>query len=360
YAPPPQVPPNYAQPMPQPVLSPPPAMQQPQPPWNPPPPAPPPPYRPDSSRPRTTVEPLLSQPEDEEPAEDFPELGAESSQDQADFLEAGESEADLPEYIEAPEVEVDDDDLGEDSSGVELEESEEHPWDDGNETGQDLEEGRPEAPGEAEQAPRPKPPGSGSAPEGSAPAEPTPELPLSERALKLFEYLKGLSAVLPEEQREEFESSGVKDKLDGLIENLTEETVAHGAPELPQGLRAKGDAARARAGAASKLMQLRPADPRREKSTRRSGGDRRNFVERREPDRDRREKAERRAADERRDPADRRFPPPKIELPSEVVRGIAHLKYGDDGAPFEVAGIRISPKLARLLEIVRKGKDRGN
>ena len=58
-------------------------------------------------------------------------------------------------------------------------------------------------------------------------------------------------------------------------------------------------------------------------------------------------------------PADRRDPPPLLELPPELPPEAAPVTFAEDGKPIEIAGVRISERMAKFLEILKRGKDRG-
>ena len=67
---------------------------------------------------------------------------------------------------------------------------------------------------------------------------------------------------------------------------------------------------------------------------------------------------ERRGSGNRR-AAERRGPVPEIDLKKPIPEGAAPLKLAPDGTPTEIAGISISPKMARLIQIMRREKEHG-
>ncbi len=203
---------------------------------------------------------------------------------------------------------------------------------------------RPAAPA-ARAAPAPEP---ARAPESAAAAR--KEL-LGPKTASLLEYLEGLSGALPRDKLAEFESSGLKAKMDSLIERLKtgpgSRLAARPAPP-PIGLLAAGEASR-------------KTDPRRSPQGRRSGLERRAEDNRRAA-KDRRQRGERRGIAERRERSDRRSgdrraPPPRLDLPPTIPPGAAPVVVAPDGMPSEIAGIPVSPRLARLIEIMRREKE---
>ena len=178
---------------------------------------------------------------------------------------------------------------------------------------------------------------------------------LGDKALRLFEYLKGLSAGLPADKREEFEASGVKEKLEHLIDELSHPESLPGLEPQGHGLRELAEAARARPYVPP---PPRPVDPRRNVSTRRTA-DRRGNPDRRSGILERRLALERRSQEDRRASVDRREPEPRIELPPEIPPEAVSLTLSAEGKPLEIAGLRVSPKLARLLDLLKAEKYRG-
>ena len=185
---------------------------------------------------------------------------------------------------------------------------------------------------------------------------------LGERAAKLFEYLKGLSEELPEEKRNEFEESGLREKLDGLIGKLAPEAEEEGGAEAGPGAAGQGAAGPASEGGPSGLLATaaaaRPYDPRRAPEGRRSGRERRApQSNRRSGEPDRRRLGDRRQADDRRAETDRRTEPPKLELPESIPPEAAPVRTSPEGRPLEIAGLPVSPRIARLIEIMRREKE---
>jgi hypothetical protein len=301
----------------------------------------------------------------------------------------GEGLEELPEYIEEPAVDVDADEAfefgsgeiaqeelpedleagGEDEAALLMEEGDEdiYAHDEEGAAGEPEigmetlpEVGLPEAGEEAADEAAAAPAGSGAAPaagpsdeapspsEGGAAAAGGPsekgEL-LGEKAAKLFEYLKGLSSELPAEKQDEFEESGLRDKIDSLISSLKEAEAS--TAKAPQGL-------------LGLAQQRRPYDPRRSPEGRRSGDDRRRSTDRR-GNNERRIREERRSGRDRRDEDnDRRTPPPTMDdIPEKIPPEVAPVRMGPDGKPLEIAGMQVSPKLARLIEIIRREKADG-
>jgi tetratricopeptide (TPR) repeat protein len=313
-----------------------------------------------------------------------PEEGPEPESDTTSHgegeTEAGEDEGDaiandLPEYIEdlpfedsEEEEEEDDtliDEMGdlaalpEETPALSLEEEAEDIWD---EAPPELsEESEPPAAQGVSSAPE-VPPAEAPCGEGavgagnsaSAAESPSPgggEPLLGEPTARLLEYLKGLLGDLSEDKREEFETSGLKERMEGLIERLKSGPESHtGVVPPPVGLLASGEA-------------KRRSDPRRSPDGRRSGQERRTESDRRDgPDRrswvERRFVEERRAGCDRRE-GDRRVPPPALDLPATIPPEAVPVKMSPDGTPTEIAGISVSPRLARLIEIMRREKDNG-
>jgi len=87
--------------------------------------------------------------------------------------------------------------------------------------------------------------------------------------------------------------------------------------------------------------------------------ERRSNPDRREGILDRRMALDRRSFEDRRSQRERREPEPTIDLPNEIPPEAAPLTMSEEGKPLEIAGIRVSPKLARLLEILKSEKNRG-
>jgi hypothetical protein len=205
---------------------------------------------------------------------------------------------------------------------------------------------------------------------------------LGRKTARLFEYLKGLSEELPAEARSEFEESGLRDKLDSLIgllgEKSEDETLKVGLRN-PQGLlnaaAAIHEACLAQPGSASRpvphkgLASTVPHEAsscgdglRRSAEGRRSGEDRRQKSERRQGDRrrgdDRRLADDRRAAGgDRRSAVDRRSPPPAVDIPETITPGLAPVRLDAEGRPAEIAGIPISARMVKLIEIMRREKE---
>jgi hypothetical protein len=171
-----------------------------------------------------------------------------------------------------------------------------------------------------------------------------PEEPLlGEPTARLLEYLKGLADELPPEKKEEFDVLGLKEKLDDLIGKIKGE--AERSKEPPPVLQRESGY-----GLLSSVESLRVSDPRRSALGRRSGTERR--------------RDERRKSDERRDSADRRAgerrgPVPEIKLGERVRREAAPVKVAPDGTPTEIAGIAISPRMAKLIQLMRQEKKNG-
>ncbi|HTX72094.1 MAG TPA: hypothetical protein VMC79_04645, partial [Rectinemataceae bacterium] len=191
---------------------------------------------------------------------------------------------------------------------------------------------------------------AGAQPDGQGSEE---EPLLGPPTARLLEYLKSLSDQLPPEKREEFHSSGLDDKIDGLIKELENEEAPE--EELEPSLLARG--AQKRSGG-TEAAPRRKADPRRSPLGRRGGAERRHSTERRQSERrqaDRRTTPERRAGAERRD-GDRRVPPPVVDIAGPIPAESVSVKVSPSGMPTEIAGIPVSPRLARLIEIARREK----
>jgi hypothetical protein len=197
-------------------------------------------------------------------------------------------------------------------------------------------------------------PGGATAPSGSDSAQGPVEL-LGDKSRRLFEYLKGLSSGLPPDKREEFEASGVRDKLEGLIDKLAHPENLVKAFSPARGLRERAEEARSRPYVPP---PPRPVDPRRERPTRRMA-ERRAESDRRDGESDRRMIIDRRSSEDRRSQLDRREPEPIIDLPPAIPSDAVLLTLSEEGKPIEIAGIRVSAKLARLLEILKAEKYHG-
>jgi hypothetical protein len=178
---------------------------------------------------------------------------------------------------------------------------------------------------------------------------------------RLLEYLKSLSEDLPPEKREEFRASGLEEKIDGLIGSLSkspeeeEKVETDSAAAFEPSLLAAGEKRRQAADVAD---AGRRADPRRSQVARRSGAERRGTPDRRIDDR---RKAERRVSSNRRVGADRRdgerrAPPPVMDFAEHIPAGAASLVVSAEGLPTEIAGVPVSPRLAKLIEIMRRDK----
>lgn len=246
-------------------------------------------------------------------------------------MEAEEAEPE-PEYIEKP-------DLGEESESeealseaLELDEEPEDIW--------DAEHPEPE-PELLEQRDQPLPPEPQAAP---APSEKPEEPLLGEPTARLLEYLKGLADELPPDKKEEFDVEGLKAKIDDLIGKIKVEAERAKLPppvvkrEKGFGLLSSGEA---------KLA----SDPRRSALGRRTGAERREAEDRR-AERERRESFDRRAGE-------RRGPVPEIRLSEPISKEAATVKVAPDGTPTEVAGLMISPRMAKLIQIMRREKNDG-
>jgi hypothetical protein len=252
--------------------------------------------------------------------------------------ELDESEA--PEYIAEPDL----DDIGL------LEEPEELPF----------EEELSEEPNRAiEEAPPAEAPLPGESNASEAGADDGAESILGEPTAELLEYLKGLTDDLPPEKKEEFDVATLQEKIDDLIGKIKEEAerAAEPPPPLPHesgvGLLSAGEALRA---ASDPSVS---ADPRRSILGRRSGLDRRQSNDRRSPSQDRRVSGDRRDKSNRRS-GERRGPVPEIDLGERLPPIEAQLKVSPDGTPTEILGMTISPRMAKLISIIRQEKDKGN
>jgi hypothetical protein len=166
---------------------------------------------------------------------------------------------------------------------------------------------------------------------------------LGEPTARLLEYLKGLADELPPEKKEEFDILGLKDKIDDLIGKINRESERSQEPppvqerESGYGLLSSGES-------------LRASDPRRSALGRRSSAERR--------------KDERRKSNERRDSADRRAgerrgPVPEMDFSAGMHREAASMKVAPDGTPTEIAGMAISPRMAKFIQIMRQEKKNG-
>jgi len=328
----------------------------PQPAWNPPP-----------RRPAPALEPEIEDYVEEvlddgarEPERDESEEGLETYPEYIEeppFDEEEEPEDALPveEPAQSPAEELTEEGAEQEAEELEpepegdelsLEESDENIWGEG-EPAEELEEPREatEAPDEAE-ATAPcacaEPGEEPSAPESAAEGLGF----LGEKTAELFEYLKGLSDDLPDDKRAEFESSGLREKLDGLIGELSRQS----SEESPE----PGPEAAARGEGLLKAASGRPFDPRRAPLGRRSGGDRRR--QDRRVGVERRAVGERRRGEERRGVEERRTPPPVLDIPESLPSEVAAVTVSPNGLPTEIAGFPVSPKLAHLIEIMRREK----
>ncbi len=179
---------------------------------------------------------------------------------------------------------------------------------------------------------------------------------LGEPTARLLEYLKGLADQLPPEKKEEFDVSGFKSKIDDLIGKIKQE--AERSREPPPVIPRESGFGLLSAGQA-----LRAADPRRAAEGRRSLQERRAVPERRD-EKDRRKVMERRTTGERREKNDRRGgerrePVPEIDLSEPIPKEAAPVTKAPDGTPTEIAGIAISPRMARLIQMMKRGKKNG-
>jgi len=198
--------------------------------------------------------------------------------------------------------------------------------------------------------------GDGDAPEAKADqgdAEEVDEPLLEGPTIRLLEYLKGLADELPPEKRDEFDVLGLKNKIDDLIGKINQEAERSREPP-PTPPRERGF------GLLSSGLALRDSDPRRSAEGRRAGTERRDDDNRR-AELERRKAIERRASDERREGSnrrggERRGPVPEIDLSKPIPKDAAPLKVGPDGNPTEIAGMVISPRMARLIKMMRQEK----
>jgi hypothetical protein len=190
-------------------------------------------------------------------------------------------------------------------------------------------------------------PGGGATPEQAEP--PAADEPLlGGPTARLLEYLKGLADELPPEKREEFDVSGFKSKIDDLIGKIKRE--AELSREPPPVLQHESGFGLLSAGQA-----MRGSDPRR-------GAEGRRMLAERRAERDRREREERRKKGERRESVDRRTgerrgPVPEIDLSEPISKEAAQVTVAADGTPTEIAGVAISPRMAKLIQIMRREKD---
>ncbi len=189
--------------------------------------------------------------------------------------------------------------------------------------------------------------------------------------------MKGLADELPPEAKEAFDVDGLKEKIDDLIGKIKKEAELATEPPPPPpparesgfGLLSAGEAWRSSAESrrqpgespAAPDAPVRALDPRRGPEGRRSRSERRAPADRRSLA-DRRGKAERRESDDRRDSSDRRSgerrePVPEIDLSEPIDPRAATVKLAPDGTPTEVAGLPISPRMAKLIQIIRREKD---
>jgi len=265
-------------------------------------------------------------------AEPEPEATAEEAAELGEELQFEESEEELgtedaPEYIADPlsDGEPPEDALGDLPLPPTFEE-------------ESLPEPGPEETSTAEPEPEP------------APSETQAEEPLlGEPTARLLEYLKGLADELPPEAKEAFDVAGLKDKIDDLIGKIkteSERAAEAAAPRIHEngfGLLSAGEALR------------KASDPRRSAQGRRSGSERRTPRDRREKH-DRRNVGERRGLRPDRRSGERRGPVPAIDLSEPIDAEAATVKLAADGTPTEIAGLTISPRMARLIEIMKREK----
>ena len=320
-----------------------------------------------------------------------PEAEPETAPEAAPEAEGDVAEGELPEYIEDLPFEVDEegaeaetllDEMGDlaalpEEAPLSLDEEVEDIWGE-PEAGLPLDEElpaqaeplgeaepevEPEAGSEIEPAEEPAPSAEAPAPEATLLAAATAAAPalgmpspkragslLGEPAARLLEYLRDLSGDLPEDKREEFAASGLKEKMEGLIERLKSDLGAIKAPP-PIGLLAAAGEAKRRFDPRRSPEGRRSGRERRAVPDRRDGPDRRSWVERRYTD-------DRRAGEDRR-VEDRRSPPPVFDLPPTIPPSVASVKAAPDGTPTEIAGMAVSPRLARLIAIIRREKADG-
>jgi len=321
--------------------------------------------------------PSLPEQESEYEDEDEQEYG------EAELLEGGETGEDFdkePEYIAEPELgeeaeaeslegpiedeavdaePLEDQPLEDESRVLEALELEDEPEDIWSEDSTEKVALPVEEPPQIEESPpQQAEPGPVEAAEPAAEPSQEGERPqeslIGEPAVRLLEYLKGLADELPPNKQEEFDVPALKLKIDDLIGKLKKESERSKEPPpiLPRergvGLLASGGA-------------LRDSDPRR------SGLGRRAGIERREAEK-RRDRVERRKEEDRRNQNDlgisvdrrlgeRRGPVPAIDLSEPISREAAEMKLGADGNPTEIAGLTISPRMAKLIQIMRREKN---
>ena len=271
------------------------------------------------------------------------------------------AEEEAPEYIEEPALDGNFEDgieTGSMDEDLEFAEVPEDIWGDGKaeeaprfdepapvpEGAPPSEEGLEEATGGHPEPSREKPAQGGteqpSAGEGKGRAKEEPLL--GEPTARLLEYLKGLADELPPGKKEEFDVEGLKTKIDDLIGKIKRE--AERSREPPPVLTRESGFGLLSAGQA-----LRAADPRRAAEGRRALAARR-------AENDRRAREERRKWGERRE-GERRGPVPSIDLSIPITRDAAPVTVADDGTPTAIAGVSISPRMAKLIQIMRREKD---
>lgn len=294
-----------------------------------------------------------------------PESESESEEELTELQDMipydGEDEETTLEYIEEPDLGEEEPELVGDAEGAEdaadaLEaslEPEEAPSA-GDRTPYFDEEPGDGAP--VEGSPEDKPVG-GAQGEGSASEAPEgAEALLGEPTAELLEYLKSLTDDLPPEKKEEFDVEGLKSKIDDLIgkikreAELAEEPPASSPRESGVGLLMAGEALRA-----SESSEAQ--DPRRAALGRRAGRERRKPADRRDARNDRRETSERREIQDRR-ASERRGPIPEIDSNARISPDAAPVVVSSDGTPTEIAGLTISPRMAKLIRIMRQEKGR--
>jgi hypothetical protein len=88
-------------------------------------------------------------------------------------------------------------------------------------------------------------------------------------------------------------------------------------------------------------VERRAPEERRRGEERRSGLDRRTDGERRDVDRR---------------SAERRTPAPEIDPGERITPEAASVKTAPDGTPTEIAGVKVSPRLAKLIGIIKRSK----
>jgi len=277
--------------------------------------------------------------------------------------ERSPAEEEAPEYIEEPALDGDAEDGIESGSmddDLEFAEVPEDIWGDGKtEEAPRFDEAAPVAEGpspseeESERHPEPsrenpaqrgaEQPSAGAG-KGRAEEEPL----LGEPTARLLEYLKGLADELPPGKKEEFDVEGLKTKIDDLIGKIKRE--AERSREPPPVLTRESGFGLLSAGQA-----LRAADPRRSAEGRRSLAERRAENDRRERE-ERRKRGERRESVDRRE-GERRGPVPSIDLSIPISKDAAPVTVAADGTPTAIAGVSISPRMAKLIQIMRREKD---